>query len=881
MRRTALCVAALLSLFGVRAVRCQGEQPAGIVYLNQSRNWLVEGGSRPWVRLLARELARQAFLLAARDELGLVTRDAWLGDARSPEGDTVPWDIITTPGNPLIVEVVHGSRPKQVTLARHEIGNSGAVDYRNWITEMEMLSRTKFVEALKQAGLEAQPRQRNEKLVVPERIEELLGEMNFLSQFRVVRELHAMIRSQGESPALLGALVRGYANLGVTTEYYWHPAHEVFKARALLYAQRMLVEDEKSPEAKWHRAYALALTGLHARALTDLDEADQLWQAMAEKDRTPQPAWVQLIGPFCRYEIDLLDQHVRNPKLGQLAALLKYLAVEQAGGQAWAVQAAVQTLPVIPECYRVYDGLCEFVGVSTGHSATTEPVRLAGEKLYGRVESMPGLPEEVCRIVRNRTSSGGLLDRLFGSKPSSPEDEFNTRRELINALLKKGEPAIGQTDDAKEKAVTDSGEPSWAALGILIRELSFMQVYRRARFERNCLDVPAEEWLATSAPLVEGHPCRVFLATFAWEAGQVKEAQTRLAKLDVTGSAYPAYRLYEALLTLPDEKARTALYFKLVGNQDDVVRDLIILIRSYGNQDPGKQTLDTLLTISPYSPMARKVLVQYHWDDIQEKADQWDKGSAPYPGLSSSLAERYTNLGRWDDAERCLKAAIKVLPSDLVLYRQLATIYEQQGQTDRWLATLEEYLKQPDYGLEHFAVQSQIAHHFMDRKQWEKALPYAEGAAECYSAWGLSCAAACNEGLQRWGKAEQYYRACSERYRSSSLDWYFFCRRTGEGDLEGAHGFAKAYIEKLADLTVQPDPFDLITFYLLEDEPEKALSEIEKMLGKNPDADDAFWMALIADQLKDAKKRDVSLNRRESWRRRRARIPIPIPPPTA
>jgi hypothetical protein len=879
MKRIALGLAVLAICF-IDGGRCRADESPRVVYLDQARSWRVGTGQLPFVHLLARELMRQAFLLAARDELGLVTRDAWLGDFVPVDGDNAPFDIVTTPGNPLILEVLRVAGPDQAKLLRHEFRRSGSINYGLWTKEAETLSRTKFVEALKQAGFQGQPNARSEKVAPPESVEELLGRMDLLSQFHAVRELHELIRSQGESSALLGSLVRGYANLGVLTEYYWHPAHKVFKARALLYAQRMCVQDEHSPVAKWHRAYAAALTGLHAWALADLAAADEAAQEIAEKDRPAQPAWAQLIGPFCRYEVDALDKQTNDDEVGQLASLLKYLAVEQAGSQIWAVQTATDTLPLIPECYRVYDGLCEFGGVSAGHAATTTPVRLVAGKLYGRLEAMPGLPDEIERIVKDRASADGEQDDPFDNKTSDSADEFKARRQLIAALLKTSEPSAV---DATVPPVSDRGEPSWAALGLLIRELSFMQVYRRAHFLHSQLDVSCEEWFVTAAPLVEGHPCKVLLDTFAVEADKAKDALTRLAQLDCVGKDYPLREFYNALRAHPDKKASDAMRDKLFWNRDDIARDFFAYSRWYtdSNADPGKQTLDMLLKISPYSPFARGQLIQHHWNDVQEKAEQWDKESASHPGLSAALATQYTSLGRWDDAERCLQAAILVVPSDLSLYQQLATLYQQQGQTDRWLATLEGYLNQRDFGLEHYSVQSQIAHHYMYQKQWEKALPYAEGAAESYSAWGLSCAAECNEGLQRWGEAERLQRACSERYQGDSLNWYFFCRRTGKGEVKEARVFARNYVDKLADMAAKPNGWDILLFYLLEEQPEKALVEIEKLVAQRPVADEVLWLALIADQLKDAKNRDAALNRAKLLSGRNRNDPEPAPNGTA
>ena len=55
-------------------------------------------------------------------------------------------------------------------------------------------------------------------------IVEQLAEWNEIAVIAGLRSLHAEIRAEGESPRLLDALARGYANLGVMTERLWSPA---------------------------------------------------------------------------------------------------------------------------------------------------------------------------------------------------------------------------------------------------------------------------------------------------------------------------------------------------------------------------------------------------------------------------------------------------------------------------------------------------------------------------------------------------------------------------------------------------------------------------------------------------------------------------------
>ena len=362
-------------------------------------------------------------------------------------------------------------------------------------------------------------------------------------------------------------------------------------------------------------------------------------------------------------------------------------------------------------------------------------------------------------------------------------------------------------------------------------------------------------------PLVQNHPYKAFLDSYAWTNDKKKEALSRLAKVDPAGCDLRSYGLCRAF---DRGAAPPKFYDEFLRNEDYVVRDFVTMIRFFVsfNREETKWLSQTLLYFSPDSPMARTMLVRFDWDGIQAKLKEWDKASAPYPKLSLTFGERYLELGRWDDAERCFKAALKVASSDKDCYEQLASLCKRRGQFDRWVATLEEYLKQPDYGLGHFAVQSEIAWHFMWQKEWEKALPYAKGAADSYSSWGLLCAADCQEGLQHWDEAEKHNRACSERYRSHSLRWYFFCRRTGEGNLEEARRLAQAFVKNLAQLfPSEVNHTDLAAFYLLEGEAEKAVPQLEQALAKEINIYDVLWLALVADQLKDVQKRDAALNR--------------------
>ncbi len=289
---------------------------------------------------LTRELMRQSFLISARDEIGFATRDDSLQELTNSglkiAGENPVYHMISYIESEKAVDtlrtVLYQHResglvvPVQLTheFAGH-LSEPGTTDIKNmystplWklIIFAEGLSRTKFREALSKNSSQPLKKTKNQKIivkpfhndgVVPEEIEKQLDEWNWLSLYSAIRRLHVEIQQEGESPQLLGALIRAYANLGSLTEYFSSPSSKVFKARALLYAQRLRVKTKTSPFAQYHWAYAFALVGQDNSAQHTLrlvkknpaaDDAPDIWKKI--------PVWGETLSYFCDYNLVTLQ----------------------------------------------------------------------------------------------------------------------------------------------------------------------------------------------------------------------------------------------------------------------------------------------------------------------------------------------------------------------------------------------------------------------------------------------------------------------------------------------------------------------------------------------------------------------------------------------
>ncbi len=228
---------------------------------------------------------------------------------------------------------MRGYGAEQELIWRRELPNAAEFDYPMFIAQMEQMSRAEFVTILEQQGFKrkavalpansATPAS-GASGELPAEIAKQLNEMSFTSQFAALRGLHRLRGSALDERARLAGLARGYANLGVMCEYFWNPMHQVFKARALLYAERLVVADHRSSLALAYRAYARALVGFHGAALEDL-AATQI-NAAARKAELPK--WADLIADFCMFDSQAV-KIFSDPSQQQLAALLRVMMAEQ------------------------------------------------------------------------------------------------------------------------------------------------------------------------------------------------------------------------------------------------------------------------------------------------------------------------------------------------------------------------------------------------------------------------------------------------------------------------------------------------------------------------------------------------------------------------
>ena len=183
-----------------RAHRRQGNDARKVVFLGRPAGVRevpdYSQATRP--DMLPREV-RQAVLLAARDELGLATRDQVIDDtpADSKEPDDGIVEVVSFIRDNRSHEMIRRlEKERSETILAHETPTApAATSTSSSCWRARALSRGEFPAVLKGMGLEGKPKAVKEDAGLPEKAEDRLSSMEFLDTLLAVRDVHATIRT--------------------------------------------------------------------------------------------------------------------------------------------------------------------------------------------------------------------------------------------------------------------------------------------------------------------------------------------------------------------------------------------------------------------------------------------------------------------------------------------------------------------------------------------------------------------------------------------------------------------------------------------------------------------------------------------------------------
>lgn len=794
--------------------------------------------------LLNRELVRQAILLSAREELQLSTRDEFLGQTIEQEADAVhlPWDVLVTAqrGHRVSMTIVRGEGNRWLPLYDAEFPLPATDLLCHLATKSEELSRTKFVELLRQAGYSGERVPNADEGTVPPGIQAQLQQWSDVAQFAAVRQLHRMIRTEGESAARLSAVACGYAQLGSLTELYWSSAHKAYTARAMLYAERLVATYPELPLSYETRSYVRTLAGLHKMALEDVDEARVRRAAAGET--LPASEWLPVVEAICRYQPDVLARVESGSWLEQLSLYLQMLRDEASPNAVVRIAAAERLIEVAPECQRAL----EVVGAQENSEGRrlvgAQGLRYASESLYPALQAIPDLPEETAKLVQ--TWAAGNRDQLSA--------ELEARAAIIRQL-RSANPAA--EDDLP-----------LALLGNLLREQNYLHAIRYVRFGRtsgsanpNSLE-DSEKLQTTLKQLVAGHPFELYLDMFGYSrnrqvvteklAAAVQEPDVPYIVEPILSSLYYSDPKYQPLWNTVRSKAARGF--------DVTYRELSIPF-SKGFHGSMIDPLEDLKQVSPHQPLTIARTIEHQWKVAHSRAEEWEGSYLTSPDVQGALAVAYMRVGQTDAAIRCFDRQLELAP-DKASFVKLAELYQQQRKFEQFETTLEQFLALDLPQVERVDVQFQLGEHYLTTQQPEKALPHLQAAAEARSPQAYHRLAECYARLGRFEEGEAAARTLATTFGGDSLlEWMCWCARWGRGNREAATQVAMRYI---LSFPAQPTSLQYShagLYFTISGEPEKAYDAIQKTVATSKeDSKTAFTVlaALMANQLQKPEERD-------------------------
>ena len=295
------------------------------------------------------------------------------------------------------------------------------------------------------------------------------------------------------------------------------------------------------------------------------------------------------------------------------------------------------------------------------------------------------------------------------------------------------------------------------------------------------------------------------------------------------------------------------IWKQIQNHTDEIAQDLEHVAYFARRPDMAHQ----LLAVSPQSPQAIALLVSEDLKYSQPRMRQWEEEYAKHGVVLKSLASRYLQIGQLVDAQRCLEAYVKLVP-DQWGYSTLADLYKQQKDMDKWKQTLVESLEHEDFSLAHSTNQTAIARYHMSRGEWDEALVFADRAAMSGASAALTCASECHEALQHWEQSELLSRANAQRYENQRHEWFFWCRRTGHGDLEAARRMALKRTTELAN-DDRSDKNLLGAIYAIDGQAAKSRAAFRQSQENTGNPYAGVHAALLAEEANDPEGRDLAL----------------------
>jgi tetratricopeptide (TPR) repeat protein len=253
-----------------------------------------------------------------------------------------------------------------------------------------------------------------------------------------------------------------------------------------------------------------------------------------------------------------------------------------------------------------------------------------------------------------------------------------------------------------------------------------------------------------------------------------------------------------------------------------------------------------VMTISPHSAIGAAGQVRSAFASIPAATlDAWSKEFVDNPAFNTALAVHYRDQGQVQAAIPYFANALRMSP-DYSSVENLADAYKQVNDIDHWLSTLKDAMQREDYGLDHAQYNGQIAHYYMDKGDYQSALPYAEASNESGASWAMETLIICQTQLGDFKEANELWKEETDRY-GPVPQWYIWCVLTDHGDLAQAKDVANAWLA-----TGKPNGMTRVWVDEMEGNHPDQIKQMRAQYGQTKNPFDAAFLAILYDHAGDA-----------------------------
>ena len=828
--------------------------------------------------IFSRELTRQAFAIAAAEELRVSVRDQTIGESWPVASDSegievihvVPllrsnwnkqWQVrlyVVDPAN-LNIEKLWAQKP--LWKKTYEYEAAAWNHYKRSSIAMEQASRTDFVDALKLAGVKpnvpVEPSTPKRFKTLSKKWDRSLEKVDFVSQFDVARSAHQTMEQHGASNESVGYLIRAYGNLSLLTNHFFSAATDAYAARAILYSRRILAsssDDEAKTLAHWHLLYAQTMAGLQ-------HNAQALSQTLHESHEAPR--WAEFIRPCLDWDSEsLLNLAGSKSPSADWARLMWFQQVDAYGYANPTYLAAEETMDHIPSAFGVYTDVAKRI-YSDEHRHLSGPKGTSAfnQRLPKSLMKVSGMPKLVTRILKEKNLYD--LQNMGMVIVQGYNGEFTGKPKLICETLRT------ISTDTREEIRYRSRSLSWSALAFLVEEQQFNTMYEEFNFLCGQSGDDLSKALSAMVKFLGKHRYIPLLRSLFYHRREDREKYDQLiATMRIRDIRWHHHHLLRNLKNSPDSSGKDIRHSIVeYASMNYTARGYIERINTIGPEWDVTRAWNPLgfakqvSFAMPGSELGNRMTIRANKKNATpEQLAAWEAKIDRDPASWSHLGMTYAERGDHNEALRCYLAGNELLPRHNDS-RRMASAYFSVGNYEEWQSELEYALSSSkNVRLSHARLQVSLALGLSIQGKFREAKPFALQAAQTRAGWALLDAGKILESLAQWDESEAMLERLSKMYPSTREQWYFWCRRTGRGNVADA----KAQAEKsLTDGRGYPYRTRGI-LALLDDDPDRAQAALSKAISHRFYPVDGLLVIQIAGQTDDLEMRAEAISKYEA-----------------